>query len=360
MTGNIGIRKLTAVLSFITILAAVFSPVHVSAAALPARGNLTIVAEYDRAALPGINMEIFLIATADYNGKLEYTATAQFADALKNVKYDPNGMLASENAEVAEKLKAYVSAKSLGGKTAETDGSGTAVFGNLEAGVYLVVQKPSATPTEGNNSRYVAQSFIIPVPYPEESGELNYMISAHPKIEPKKGMLTLRKVVSGSPEAPDSGFWFTVKFVYPAEHDREGVMLGGTKIEEELSLYLRAGGTAVFTNIPLGTRFEITEVNLPEGFTFGGITDGGKGVINAANPAKEITATNIYEPPPTTNPTTNPTTTPTTPPTTEPVTRWPTTQPTQPTSPPTRWTTRWIWLSSVATPQRVATSAAFS
>ena len=335
------IKKLAAFLAAVTILTMVSSVVcPIYAATLSdKRGDLTIVAEYDGEGLPGVAVEIFLIATAEINdatGQLEYTATEIFAEALRDENYDPNGMTASENLVITEKLKAYVSEKSLSGTMLSTNGAGTLEFKNLFPGVYMVAQ---GTSTEANNLGYVMQSFIIPVPYPEESGLLNYIVTAAPKMEPRKGALTLTKAVVGG-TADGIGFWFTVKFTYPEKAVRDGVTLNGIKIEEQLSLRLTAGETASFANIPVGTEYEITEVNLPADYELVSITGGGKGTINGSAEITALTATNRYNPPPpppTTQPSTQPSTQPpTTQPTTQPITLWPTTQPTsqQPTTGP--------------------------
>ena len=329
MTGNAKIGKIAAVWSVIAVLAIIFSSTLAYAAELPGGGKLAIVAEYDKNALSGIDVEIFFIAKASiHDGVPEYAPAARFAEALEGEEYDPNGMMASENAALTEKLKEYISEKSLSGTALETNGAGEAAFENLEAGVYLVLQKPSS---KANSLGYNMQSFVIPVPYPEQSGLLNYIVTAHPKTEPKKGTLKLTKVVSGG-AGISTGFWFTVKFAYPEGSARDGVMLNGAKIEEELSLRLTAGETAEFTNIPFGTQYEITEVNIPEGYALVGITGGGKGSLEATAPLVEVTASNSRippPPPPTTSPTPPPPTT-QQPATNPPPTLWPTTDPTVP------------------------------
>ena len=66
-------------------------------------GTLMIVTEYGSSPLVGMEIEIFLIATAADNGSggVAYTPVPSFALALQlNGQYDPHFMSAAENAHV--------------------------------------------------------------------------------------------------------------------------------------------------------------------------------------------------------------------------------------------------------------------
>jgi len=340
---NMKLNKFIAVLSAALLVLSLASiPVN-AAAPITEKGSLTIITEYDGNPLQGMEIEIYRIAIANFeNGKIIFTPAANFSGTLSGVNIDPYEMTAGENAVLAGALKTYASGQRITAtKGGATNAKGEIEFPDLESGLYLVTQKES-TNVNTNNGRYNMQSFILPVPYTDDYGigfSVVGVVFTHPKIEPKKGSLTLTKTVTGSGAPANTDFWFTVKFTYP-----DGVTLNGTKISGEVSVSLKAGTTAKFENIPLGTEYEITEVNIPARFTFVSLTNSKGTVANltpvtltAINNYDSTTTTTTLEPPTTTYPppttTTPPPTTTTGPPSTTqpPVT---TTQPPITTQPP--------------------------
>jgi len=177
-------KKFVAVLTvLIIILSAVGFTSPVYAAEITQKGSLTIVTEYNRAALAGMNIEIFRIASAvrEDNGEIKYVVAAQFADLLRDTVLDPY-MNAGTNLNLARIIRNYAARNAITGTTAMTDSSGKAYFSDLPAGMYLVAQNNASS--AGNNGVYNIQSFIIPVPYPvKDDGFLNYIAIANPKIE---------------------------------------------------------------------------------------------------------------------------------------------------------------------------------
>ena len=175
------IRRFAAALAILAILLAGFAlPVH--AADLTQKGTLTIVTEFNKNALAGMNIEIFLVADAvlDGDGEIKYIPTEEFADALKDIEPDPY-MAAGDNAALALAIRAYISSRDIDGILSVTDEDGAAYFTNLAAGMYLITH--NADDGSGNNGIYNIQSFLVTVPYPVGDGFLNYIVIANPKIE---------------------------------------------------------------------------------------------------------------------------------------------------------------------------------
>ena len=176
------IKRFAAMLAILTIiLSAVGLASPVYAADLTQKGTLTIVTEYNKNVLSGINIEIYLIATAvEDNGEITYIPTGNFAGALNNIELDPF-MVAGDNVNLALILRNYISGNTIRGILAATDNNGTVYFSDLAAGMYLITQNNASA--VGNNGRYNIQSFIVPVPYLVDDGFLNYIVLANPKIE---------------------------------------------------------------------------------------------------------------------------------------------------------------------------------
>jgi len=346
-------KKITVIFTIIILILLIAGfTVNVYAADLK-NGSLTVFAEYNKNPLKDIKIEIFKIAEAfDDKGVIKYNPVEDFIDALKDTEYDPHVLDAGKNAELAGLLKNYISEKEMHGTLIATGSNGQAVFPNVSAGIYLVTQNTSGN---GNNSRYKVQSFIIPIPYLDVTGNagLNYYVETHPKIERLPGMLTLTKRVTGTGAPANAIFRFTVKFTAPNDEMLDNIMLNGELLDgadssmREVSVSLRAGQTVAFTNIPIGTKYEIVEIMaaMPEYFTFVNIINGNGTITDIT--AVEVIATNRYSPPP---PTTESTTQPTSPPGTEPTTTAPPPGTTAPTTVPPRITTTQPTITPPPTP----------
>lgn len=98
--------------------------------------------------------------------------------------------------DFAKELAEYAERQSLSGTEVNIDGSGNAVFLNLELGLYLIVQKEAA---EGYEA---VVPFLVSVPI-NENGIYLYDVDASPKIELKTAGTTTPPAVPPS-DTPDS------------------------------------------------------------------------------------------------------------------------------------------------------------
>jgi hypothetical protein len=298
-------KKLAAVLTALIIILTVMGLAStVGAADLTKKGSLTIITEYNGAFLSDMNVEIFHIADAyeDNNGTLKYEPTLAFKDALKNVALT-HDMKAAENVALAGSLRDYISENSLTGTMTATSNIGQAVFSNLDAGMYLITQnKNGAT---GNNDKYNMQSFIVPVPYRVSEGlDYNFVVSAHPKIEPvpEPGTLTLTKIVTGQGANLNKTFAFTITF---KGHNLDKIIANnGTFVKSNNGATwkgaLKAGESITFWYIPIGTEYEIAEDNYAaDGYASGlAVNSGGwSGKIISGETPVTVTVDNHYTPP---------------------------------------------------------------
>lgn len=282
----------TVLVLILSVVIGIVSPVY--AVDLSRKGNLTvIIEEHDGSALPGINVELFLIANAvdtntigDSNG-IKFVSTTEFSDILKNTNLNLN-MYAKEIEDLAKILKTYVSENAIHGTSAVTNNDGKALFSNLTAGFYLVVQKPpsvSSNENNINNSMYEIQSFILPVPFPEEDGP-NYDIEAHPKFDKvAKGKVTVYKN-------------FTQTSDIPADYTQFYVVLSQDgQIKYTFTLNRDNSWTSSNADIATGT-YDVAEINMPSGYEFVSlshtriiVTDKSELTVTATN--KKITTTII-------------------------------------------------------------------
>lgn len=308
------------VLAVIFSAAGLLSPVQ--AVDLTQKGSLTVIMEYDGSALPGINVELFLIANAvssndaGNNDGIKYTPAVQFANVLKNTNLSPN-MSAEDNASIADSLGVYISEQSLSGiSLIATDSNGRAVFSDLTAGMYLVKQNTASN--SGNNKKYDMLSFIVPVPYyADGSSQIN--ITTHSKLEEKKsnkGKVTIIKNFSQPTDMPNNSTEFTV------------ILSQGGVTKYTFVLNKANNWRFTDTNVAFGA-YDVVEVRIPTGYQNVSITQS-KITVSAAHNDISVTVTNrkTYTPEPATPEPTTPD--PTTP---EPTTPEPTTPKPEPTTP---------------------------
>ncbi|MDR2296638.1 MAG: DUF5979 domain-containing protein, partial [Clostridiales Family XIII bacterium] len=119
-----------------------------------------------------------------------------------------------------------------------------------------------------------------------------------PKVPTDKGILTLKKMVTGSAESPADAaqaFMFTVTFAGISAPF--GIKLGGTVIgSNPATVELKHGESATFTDIPAGTAYTIAEAENPA-YTLVWRKDGTEsgtavGGIVSSDGAATVTATN--------------------------------------------------------------------
>ncbi len=96
-----------------------------------------------------------------------YTYTTAFKDCTED-------LTENLNQSKANALAAYVSANGITGQSQNIGSDGTAVFDNLDLGLYLVVQTADST------GFYTANSFLVSVPLEENSAWV-YDVDASPK-----------------------------------------------------------------------------------------------------------------------------------------------------------------------------------
>lgn len=118
----------------------------------------------------GAELTLYMVADAELTdfGPV-FSLTGDFADSGISIS-DLNAD------DLALSLAAYASENSLTGITKRTAADGSAVFGELDAGLYLAV-------LSGRAGRYGMLPFLVPLPmYDASCGEWEYDVSACPKI----------------------------------------------------------------------------------------------------------------------------------------------------------------------------------
>ena len=150
---------------------------------------LTIQYSYGEEALTGITFQIYLVSTADKTGEL--TPTDAFDDYREEL--DIRGRNDDAWAAIAQKLEREILSGSLSQlqptDSAETDGSGAAVFPSgaesLTPGLYLVM----GTRTEKDGYVYTTAPFMALLPEQDmENNVWNYAVKANSK--PQQNPLT--------------------------------------------------------------------------------------------------------------------------------------------------------------------------
>lgn len=130
------------------------------------------------------NLQVFLPVKG-----LEDMSAAFTADNLNH---------ADSARKAAQELAGNIDSLGIKGRTVNTDAAGTAVFSNLNPGIYLVKQ------TSGEEEYGVIQPFLAVLPYLDAAtGELLYQMEASPKAEaPAKEPETEAPTEESTTEAP--------------------------------------------------------------------------------------------------------------------------------------------------------------
>ncbi len=128
--------------------------------------------------VPGGTLMAYEVASAVDN-ELRYTEVFSGCPvSLAKVGTGKNG-----EPELSKELASYAAQKGIAGKTVAIDGSGRAVFPDLELGLYLIVQE---TPAKGYQA---IAPFSVTVPM-WNGKELLYDVYANPKPETAKPVVT--------------------------------------------------------------------------------------------------------------------------------------------------------------------------
>ena len=149
------------------------------------RGTLTVLLSYEeengkKTAVEGAVLDVVQVAGMDASeGLVSYLLTADFS----SVGLKLEEMKASEALQAAQKLEKVCLEKKKNGMQRETDKQGTAVFENLEPGMYLVRQTGRKKTAERFEK---IDPYLVAVPQTEKNdGEVrwNYEVETLPKVE---------------------------------------------------------------------------------------------------------------------------------------------------------------------------------
>jgi hypothetical protein len=211
--------------------------------------SLSLVSPGEEIPLEGAQLALYYVAAvkAGTDGSLLYSYTEPFADCG----------ISLEDTRLAEKLDAFVSQYDLPSQTVRTDGEGSALWENLELGLYLVKQIGQV---EGFAT---CASFLVTVPMTAENGFL-YAVDASPKMEVARLVtVTVQKV------------WNTDKTAKIPESVTVQLMHGETPISTDV-LNQENNWQVVYPDMPESDAYRIEELDVAKGFT---ATYGRKGYV---------------------------------------------------------------------------------
>lgn len=178
------LRRLSALLLTLSLL----SLISVSAYALETpelgrRGSISVTMTYEGEPVTGGTLTLYRVGElSGENGGCRFVFTGDFAaceDALENL----------ESSELAERLRTYAVAKGLNGAKREIKEDGTALYSDLELGLYLMVQEEAA------NGYQAAAPFLVSLPLNQDQTYV-YNVDASPKLELTK------ETASPEPDTP--------------------------------------------------------------------------------------------------------------------------------------------------------------
>lgn len=144
-------------------------------------------------AISGATFEITKVADLNWHGgSPEYI----LSDAFVSTEVDFNGMTASESEEAAKKFSA-MNVKAL--KAGITDSSGSAMFDNLDQGIYLVKEIAKKGVAAGYST---VEPYLVLAPGYLE-GEWTYDVTSFPKTTPVKTTIPTPDVPTPDEPAPE-------------------------------------------------------------------------------------------------------------------------------------------------------------
>lgn len=160
-------------------------------------------------AVPGGELAVYQVATVTVDNGFHFTYTSDFADYAEDATIAEDADVAA----MAEALTAYALSNGLTGQAVTIGSDGNATLGDLELGVYLVVQTQNAP-----GYRFISP-FTVTIPYAEDLSDPNdvyvYDVLARPKcgtvakMPPcDAGLPLLEKIVSGTGAPTDTSFEF--------------------------------------------------------------------------------------------------------------------------------------------------------
>lgn len=207
------------------------------------KGSVTVeIRETDGSAVSGGTITSIPVADAVYeNGDNFFVLKEDFEGSgtdLSRIGAEENGA-----PELAAELAAYAEEKGLEGTTKQLDGSGKAVFENLDLGLYLFVQR---TPAEKYES---VRPFLVTVPL-WNGKELVYDVEAGPKAGTVTGYVFIEpcgeKVLEIKRGTPKKKETFTFRMV-PGQKDQPMPELEGSVKDPETGAITLTHGTGTFS-----------------------------------------------------------------------------------------------------------------
>lgn len=218
------IKKISIVLVLVLLFMLQLSPIASAAEFDPDRdGSLVITMEYQGDAIAGMELTIFKVADIELvASKYTWVIADEFADT--NVSFDQ--LDTDANIALAKVLYDYAVEHNISGITKTTDGNGKADFGgNLEAGLYLVVQ------TAEHDDYYDLEPFLVSLPT-ETNDEMNYALDITPKTEiaARENDRPTPPIDPKHPIIPKDGGY--------EEIDENGVPLGDWTYDEDQGIWI--------------------------------------------------------------------------------------------------------------------------
>ena len=147
--------------------------------------------------IPGVTSEAYLVATLDQASNT-YTLLPEYAAVGADFNTE---MSASKMMEYAAQMAEIAQSSSTKGISATSDAKGIAAFGNVEPGVYLVVQTGRTGEATGYKSY---DPFLINVPQFED-GKATCDVVAYPKPTPEKAPVPDKPKKPTPQKAPQTG-----------------------------------------------------------------------------------------------------------------------------------------------------------
>ncbi len=186
-----------------------------------------------------IGTELTLYRAADVvvdNADQKYVPTEDFADGGADLKNpDDAGAL-------AEKLSAYAQDRNLSGVTKAVGTDGSVTFGDLPAGLYLVVQK--AVQPGGS----IVNPFLVSVPGLDSSGRWVYDVDASPKAETYEWIdVTVKKIWNDGGDASSRPSSITVN------------LYSGSTLVDAVALSSGNGWSYTWTDLEKNDGYSVSE-----------------------------------------------------------------------------------------------------
>ena len=174
--------------AFLALILLLCVPLSASAHPVPdmtRKGSITVSMTYQNKPVPGGSLKLYRVGNVhEDDGNYSFKPV----DALDDLISEFGDI---QSPELAGTLTGYAAQKKLGSKSAAIGQNGTAVFSELQLGLYLVVQDTAASGYEKTTP------FLVSVPYLDD-GTYVYDVQSDPKTELE------REVKPTTPTTPHS------------------------------------------------------------------------------------------------------------------------------------------------------------